>query len=195
MKLKFMVLIIVALVMTGCMAKEDDSTSATMLQIESITDQDGELPVFSSVAIDVNDNCTLSIKALPIDPMLEDETAYYNVLIDQIDVQFKRTDGRNVEGVDVPYSFTQPLSYLVPLNGTAEIPFMLIRHVAKLETPLLALREFPNQAKVLQLVGVVTAHGKDLGGHRVAPVTGYVSVWCSSQFDTASSTVAFAAKN
>jgi hypothetical protein len=42
----------------------------------------------------------------------------------------------------------------------------------------LALREGVNQGIVLELVAVVTIHGKDLGGHRVAPVTSYISVWC-----------------
>jgi hypothetical protein len=106
-----------------------------------------------------------------------------NVLVDQIDVVFKRTDGRNVEGVDVPYRFTQPMSMLVPINENLEIPFVLIRHVAKLEAPLLALREVTSQGIVLQLVAQVTIHGKDMGGHRLAPVTGYISVWCSNFAD------------
>ncbi len=108
---------------------------------------------------------------------------YNNVIVDQIDVEFRRTDGRNVEGVDVPYRFTQPMNWLVAVDATEEIPFMLIRHVAKLEAPLLALREVPNQGIVLQLVAMVTIHGKDLGGHRVAPVSGYISVWCSNFAD------------
>ena len=29
----------------------------------------------------------------------------------------------------------------------------------------------------------MTLHGKDLGGHRVAPVSGYVSVWCANFAD------------
>ena len=66
-----------------------------------------------------------------------------------------------------------------------KIPFVLIRHVAKLEAPLLALREWTNQEKILQLVAVVTIHGKDQGGHRVAPVTGYISVWCGNFADPA----------
>lgn len=183
MKMKIFGLVIVALLLASCVAKENDSTSGTMLQIVSLTDKDTKLPVFSDVSTFINDIGMADINALPLDPLLATTAAtpYFDVLVDQIDVEFKRTDGRNVEGVDVPYRFTQPMSFLVPINGTATIPFMLIRHVAKLEAPLLALcEEFPNQGKVLQLVAMVTFHGKDLGGHRVAPVTGYISVWCSS---------------
>ena len=93
-----------------------------------------------------------------------------------------------MEGVDVPYRFTQPTNMLVKVETPQKIPFVLIRHVAKLEAPLLALREVPSQSFVLQLVAMVTLHGKDLGGHRVAPVSGYLSVWCANFADTTAPT-------
>jgi hypothetical protein len=199
MKLKIIGLIIVALVMAACSKAcngvENDSTSGTMLQIVSLTGNDlegtdGSTTVFSDVITNgsiINDNGVADIIALPLNPMLDSIqiTPYMDVLIDQIDVEFRRTDGRNVEGVDVPYRFTQPMSMLVPINGETQIPFVLIRHVAKLEPPLLALREIPSREFILQLVAVVTIHGKDQGGHRVAPVTGYITVWCGNFADPA----------
>jgi hypothetical protein len=183
MKLKNLAFLIAVLALASCNAVENDSTSGTMLQIVSLTASDGKLPVFSSVSVKINDNCLLEINALPLDPLMDGKnvTPYMDVLVDQIDVEFRRTDGRNVEGTDVPYRFTQPMSFLVTINGSAKIPFMLIRHMAKEEPPLLALTSNP---EVLQLVAVVTIHGKDLGGHRVAPVTGYVSVFCAKSFGT-----------
>lgn len=192
MKLKIIGLIIMALAMVSCNAGENLSTSGSMLQFISLTGNDlagepGSTTVFSDVETNgsiINDNGVALLKALPLDPLLENPTPYMEVLVDQIDIEFKRTDGRNVEGVDVPYRFTQPISVLVPFSTEVAIPFVLIRHVAKLEAPLLALREWVNQGKILQLVAVVTIHGKDKGGHRVAPVTGYLSVWCSNFADT-----------
>jgi hypothetical protein len=197
MKLKIFALIIVVLAMTacntGCNALENQSTSAAMLQIISLTGNDlagepGSTTVFSDVLTSkgsiFNDNGVAELKAVPLDPDIAvDLTPYMEVLVDQIDVEFKRTDGRNVEGVDVPYRFTQPISVLVPFAVSTEIPFILIRHVAKMEAPLLALSVPVNQGKVLQLVAIITVHGKDKGGHRVAPVTGYISVWCSNFAD------------
>ncbi len=195
MKLKFLVLIIAALLLSSCLAKENDTTSASFLVINSLTGNDlegnaGSTTVFSDVLQGggiYNDNGVASVTTLTYNPMEDSEehdiTYYMNVIVDQIDVEFMRTDGRNVEGVDVPYRFTQPLNMLVPVDETIEIPFVLIRHVAKLEMPLLALRETPSQSFVLQLVAKVTLHGKDLGGHRVAPVSGYVSVWCADFAD------------
>jgi hypothetical protein len=190
MRLKIFFLIIAALFLTSCNRLEDDSTSGSILQIISMTGKDLEgedsTTVFSDVVTKgsiINDNGVVALQSLPLDP-LEDGTPYMDVLVDQIDVVFKRTDGRNVEGVDVPYSFTQPVSMLAPITGEdVEIPFVLIRHIAKLEAPLLALKELTSQGKILELVAQVTVHGKDTGGHRVAPVTGYITVWCSDFAD------------
>ena len=59
MKLKVFGLIIVVLAMTacntGCNALENESNSGSVLQIVSLTDPDGKLPVFSSVSININD--------------------------------------------------------------------------------------------------------------------------------------------
>jgi hypothetical protein len=184
----------VLLALAACNALENESTSASMLEIVSLTGKDlqgvsGSTTVFSDVITNdsiFNDNGVAELKASPLDPASTAQTSVYmQVMVDQIDVEFRRTDGRNVEGVDVPYRFVQPVSILVPFgNTTTDIPFLLIRHVAKLEAPLLALREIVNQGKVLQLEAFVTIHGKDKGGHRVAPVTGYITVWCSNFADS-----------
>jgi hypothetical protein len=199
MKLKIFGLIIVALAMAACNALENQSTSATRLQIVSLTGNDlkgtaGSARVYSDVLTNgsiFDDPGVADIKALPLDPLLATTaiTPYFDVLIDQMDVEFKRPDGRNMEGVDVPYRFTQPMSMLVPINTDMKIPFVLIRHMAKEQAPLLALRA--NNSQVLQLVAFITIHGKDLGGHRVAPVIGPISVWCSNFADATATTSSF----
>jgi len=198
MKLKILGLIIAVLLLGSCTAVEDDSTSGSRLQIMSLTGNDiegkaGSTTVFSDVITNnsiFDDPGVAEIEALPLDPSLQTATdsPYMDVLVDQIDVEFRRTDGRNIEGVDVPVRFTQPVSMLVPILKSSEIPFVLVRHVAKLEAPLFQLRAIPSQEVVLQLVAVVTIHGKDGAGNRVAPVTGYISVWCADFADTEETT-------
>ena len=194
MKMKILVLIIAALFLASCVAKENDSTSGSFLVISSLTGNDlkgaaGSTTVFSDVITDnsiINDNAVAKVDVQIYNPAKSADISYFNnVVVDQIDVEFKRTDGRNVEGVDVPYRFTQPMNFLIAVNAPKDIPFVLIRHVAKLEAPLLALREVPSQSFVLHLVAKVTLSGKDLGGHRVAPVSGYLSVWCANFADAA----------
>ena len=197
MKLKLLVLIIAALLLGSCLAKEDDSTSASFLVINSLTGTDlqgneGSTTAFCDVITSaggvLNDNGVAAVTALTYNPTEDsdahDITYYMNVIVDQVDVEFLRTDGRNVEGVDVPYHFSQPMNMLVSVDETAEIPFVLIRHVAKMESPLVELQSVPSEEFVLQLVAKVTLHGKDLAGHRVAPVSGYMSVWCANFADT-----------
>jgi hypothetical protein len=196
MKLKLLVLVIAALALGGCLAKEDDSTSASFLVISSLTGNDlqgkaGSTTVFSDVITNgsiINDSAVAVVGALTYNPTADsaahDITYYMNVVIDQVDVEFLRTDGKNVEGVDVPYHFSQPVNILVEVDKTASLPFVLIRHVAKMETPLIQLRDVPSEEFVLQLVAKVTVHGKDLGGHRVAPVSGYLTVWCANFADS-----------
>jgi hypothetical protein len=192
MKLKALVLIIAALAMASCNASENESTSGSFLVITALTGKDlegniGSTTVFSDVITNgsiINDSAVASVTTQIYNPLEAANPSYYNsVIVDQIDVKFERTDGRNVEGVDVPYSFTQPMNMLVEIRTIVDIPFILIRHVAKMEAPLLALREVPSEVVVLQLIAMVTIHGKDLGGHRVAPVTGYISVWCANFAD------------
>ena len=142
MKLKLLVLIIALLVMAGCVAKENDSTSGSFLVINSLTGNDlagkaGSTTVFSDVSLAgsiVNDNGVASLTTLTYNPLEDSEehdiTFYMNVIVDQIDVEFMRTDGRNVEGVDVPYRFTQPMNMLwgstissmSPLSSSATMP-------------------------------------------------------------------------
>ena len=196
MKLKLLVLIIAALALGSCLAKENDSTSASFLVVTSLTGNDlagkaGSTTVFSDVITNgsiVNDSAVAVVSALTYNPTEDSEahdiTYYMNVVVDQIDVEFLRTDGKNVEGVDVPYHFSQPVNIMVEVDKTASIPFVLIRHVAKMESPLIQLRDVPSEEFVLQLVAKVTMHGRDLGGHRVAPVSGYMSVWCANFADS-----------
>ena len=97
-----------------------------------------------------------------------------------------RTDGRNVEGVDVPYRFTQPMNMLVPIDEDHRYP--LRSHPPRWPSwkrRCWPCARSPTREFVLQLVAKVTVHGKDLGGHRVAPVSGYISVWCANFADPA----------
>ena len=61
------------------------------------------------------------------------------VTITRYRVEYRRTDGRSTQGVDVPYSFDSALTFTVPNDGVATGVFQLVRHTAKEEAPLKAL--------------------------------------------------------
>jgi hypothetical protein len=99
-------------------------------------------------------------------------TSNNQVTITRYHVEFVRADGRNNQGVDVPYAFDGAATATVPATGTATIAFELVRHTAKLESPLV---ELVNSAAIIHTIANVTFYGTDLVGNAIS-VTGAISV-------------------
>ncbi len=172
-------------VLCGCNAVENLTNSSTRLLIDAITGNDltgseGATTVFSDVITDgaiVNDNAQATLRAELIDPLATDSTYYQQVVVDQIDIEYSRADGLSVQGRDVPYSFSQKVHVLVEVGDSpVDLGFVLVQHNAKEESPLIELMSF-GQEKVLKMEAKVTFYAKDLGGNRLAPVSGSISVW------------------
>ena len=88
-------------------------------------------------------------------------------------VNYIRSDGRNTQGVDVPYAFDGAMSVTVrdiAVSGT----FTLVRVQSKLEAPLKALVGLGG-AIVISTIAEVTFYGEDQAGRAVS-VTGRISV-------------------
>jgi hypothetical protein len=93
------------------------------------------------------------------------------ITIDQYHVSFTRTDGHNVQGVDVPYAFDGGLTGTV--SNATTLSFTLVRHQAKEEAPLRALGG-ANQI-VISTIAEVTFYGHDQTGRPVS-VSGKLSI-------------------
>jgi hypothetical protein len=91
-----------------------------------------------------------------------------------------------VQGVDVPFSFSQKVNLLIEVGKSEDLGFVVIQHVAKLESPLIELRTWTNQEKVLKLEAKVTVYARDVAGNRLEPVSGTISIWCSNFSDSGS---------
>lgn len=87
-------------------------------------------------------------------------------------VVYRRTDGHNIEGVDVPYAFDSGLTFTVPADGTAQISFEIVRHTAKEEAPIRATQV---SGQIINTIADVTFFGKDQAGNNVA-VTGSIGI-------------------
>jgi hypothetical protein len=94
------------------------------------------------------------------------------VTITRYHVQYRRADGRNVPGVDVPYGFDGGVTGTVPVSGTLMLGFELVRHIAKQEAPLRQLIDSP---VIISTIADVTFFGHDQVGHEVS-VTGSILV-------------------
>ena len=89
-------------------------------------------------------------------------------------VQYRRSDGRNVPGVDVPYGFDGAFTATVPAGGSLSAGFDLVRIQAKLEPPLANLANFGGQ-NVISTIADVTFYGRDQAGNEVS-ASGSISV-------------------
>jgi len=92
------------------------------------------------------------------------------ITVTQYHVQYVRSDGHNIEGIDVPYAFDGGLAGTV--SGDTTLGFTLVRNQAKMEAPLAALATNPI---VLSTIARVTFYGHDQTGRDVS-VTGNVDV-------------------
>jgi hypothetical protein len=111
-------------------------------------------------------------------------TAVNAVTVTRYHVDFKRTDGRNTPGVDVPYGFDGAATGTIGADGGV-ISFALVRAQAKLEAPLRALRD-SGGAIFISTVAEVTFYGTDQNGNTVS-VVGMISVNFSDWADPSSS--------
>jgi hypothetical protein len=94
------------------------------------------------------------------------------VTITRYHIDYMRTDGRNTQGVDVPYSVDGGVTATVPPTGTANVAFELVQNVAKEQAPLVQLiasREF------ISTIAKVTFYGRDQVGNDVS-ITGQIQI-------------------
>ena len=94
----------------------------------------------------------------------EPSSANY-VTIDRYRVEYRRTDGRNTPGVDVPFPIDGGLTVTV-VSGIQTAEFVLVRASAKLEAPLRALAD-GGGALVINTIAYVTFYGYDQTGAEV----------------------------
>lgn len=92
------------------------------------------------------------------------------ITIDRYHVKYIRTDGRNTEGVDVPYAFDSAVTATV--TGDTTVAFMLVRQQAKQEAPLRALGA---NGLIVSTIAEVTFYGHDQTGRAVS-VTGNIGI-------------------
>src|SRR5215467_8835994 len=99
-------------------------------------------------------------------------TTNSDVTINQYHVSYRRADGRNTPGVDVPFGFDGAVTGTVPVGGTLTLSFVLVRNVAKEEPPLVQL---VGSATIITTIADVTFFGRDQVGNDMS-ITGSIQV-------------------
>jgi hypothetical protein len=99
-------------------------------------------------------------------------TSNNDVTITRVHIEYVRADGRNTQGVDVPYAFDSAVTGTIPAGGTTTIGFELVRNAAKEEAPLAQLRTSNN---FISAIAMITFYGVDRAGNNLT-ATGQLTV-------------------
>ena len=100
-----------------------------------------------------------SMKDIGLEPTKNNE-----VTLTRYHVSYRRADGRNTPGVDVPYGFDGATTGTIQANGTLTMGFTLVRNTAKQESPLVQLISSPN---VISAIADITFYAHDQVGNQV----------------------------
>jgi len=172
------------LALYSCNPVEDDSRSPSMLIVDNILGEDasGNSGNFlqSDVVMDSgtvrSDSATATLRAETLAPdPIEGTSVYNDIVVTRYLVTYSRTDGKSAPGVDVPYPFEGSLSTTVSAGSTAQVSFVIVREVAKLEPPLLELVDLGAE-QVLTCTAKVEFYGHDVANRTVKAV-GYLTVY------------------
>jgi hypothetical protein len=185
MKLRMMVAVVAAgLWSQGCTPEwATDNETNFIMEIANIRGAGGEMPILVDVSFPIaNDEAEVTVNVFRKNnnPQISSPPVEH-VYLKRYEVRYFRTDGRDVEGVDVPFRVTGPLGNLrfhtAGPGGGGEVEntvsITIVRHQAKLEPPIANLRggvfndvqltTLPNAA-ILTLIAEVTIYGETVQG-------------------------------
>jgi len=112
-----------------------------------------------------SDNAVVTLRVDPKNPSV-DTTLINAVTLTRYHVNFRRTDGRNTPGVDVPYPIDGGLGVTINAGETQDVAFEIVRHQAKLEPPLRNLVGVGGLG-FISTIAEITFFGRDQNGNEV----------------------------
>lgn len=91
----------------------------------------------------------------------------HDVTVERYEVHYFRSDGRNTEGLDVPFAITGNVAQEIQEDQAATLNLEVVRRQAKLEPPLMNLQNEGNRlggAIVVTMFAEVTLHARTTTG-------------------------------
>ena len=123
----------------------------------------------------VDDTVNVSVGDRPKNPNFSNiPQVAMAIKIERYEVSYYRSDGRGVQGVDVPYTISGNLSTAldVAISGTVDVPIRVVRAQAKLEPPLINLwgtspGVLGGTALIVTMFAKITISGHTVAGEAV----------------------------
>jgi uncharacterized protein YuzE len=176
-------LLLAALTSTGCTANyATDSGASVQLFIVSIN---GGNAINSDVLTDgaVTSNAVTVAVALRYKNQngLTVPSVPNAVFLERYEIRYRRSDGRGVEGQDVPYTISGNMTVAVDVQdqSTTLVGIEIVRAQAKLEPPLRNLRgvvtDVLGGAQIITMFAEITIHARTVSGKAVT-ATGTLQV-------------------
>jgi len=160
------------LIIEGLVGTDMEGTEANYLQSDVLY-EDPQDPTSTTIYADA---AKVILRAELLDPNSVTGPSYLNnITVTRYVVTYTRSDGKNSEGVDVPYTFEGYLSTQIAIDSTSTISFIIVREVAKNEPPLVDL-VFGTEEGVIEATAKVDFYGHDQANRNVH-ATGYLTIF------------------
>ena len=170
-------LLAAALLAAACGDTSSGRSPSKVTVTEVKVAQGGTSPTFSSGPLNsdvltngsiVDDLAEVTLELQLKDPGVPGSTnapsGLNSVTFTRYHVEFRRADGHNTPGVDIPYAFDGAVTFTVAGDAVTAV-VEVVRHVAKAEAPLAALAA--DGRNVITTIATVTFYGKDQAGNNV----------------------------
>jgi hypothetical protein len=90
-----------------------------------------------------------------------------SITVTRYHVEYRRSDGRNNPGVDVPYGFDGAATFTVAGESPSTFAFDVVRNQAKLEPPLITMAGGRGGSVFVSTIAEITFYGRDQAGNEV----------------------------
>lgn len=162
-----------ALAMGGCTPDYVQQDESQVLVIVAAVN--GGAPLDSDVIGDSGveeDEVSMDVAIRSKNPRLEVPDYHMAVVFERYEVRYYRSDGRNTEGVDVPYRISGNMTVAMDAkeSGTDPVTIEVVRRQAKLEPPLINLRNRQSGlggSGIITCFAEITIHGRTIVGKAV----------------------------
>ena len=170
--IKFVALVALASVSASCGEFTRQGTAPVVVVVDRLSVEDDQGTLQSDVLTEgsiVNDMAEVRLRLILKDPgdggITGSPSALNAVTITRYHVEYRRTDGRNAQGVDVPFAFDSGLTVTIASGQSGNAVFQIVRNTAKAEAPLKALA---NNGEIISTIAYVTFYGHDQAGNDVS---------------------------